>query len=132
MRFTNLAFPFKRLDRLLTSTSVRNRIFVLALILMVGFLANGPTHVSGKREVGTAFETAMHSTALAVATRDFKSAVAAMQMVVKDFAANPSDHLVPNFRREHARALWGLDIMAASIDRRQLRTGDRTTQSHYS
>jgi methyl-accepting chemotaxis protein len=132
MRFTNLAFPFKRLDRLLTSTSVRNRIFVLALIPVIGFLANGPTYVSGKREVGTAFETVMHSTALADATRDSKSVVAAMQMVVKDFAANPSNNLVLNFGREHAQALRSLDIIAASIDRRRHRTGDRTGQSHHS
>lgn len=105
---------------------------MLAVIPVIGFLANGPTYVSGKREVGTAFETVMHSIALADATRDSKSAVAAMQMVVKDFAANPSNNLVQNFWREHARALRSLDIIAVSIDHRRLRTGDRTGQSYRS
>jgi len=132
IRFTNLAFPFKRVDGLPTSTSVRDRIFMLALIPVVRFLANGLTYVSGKREVVTAFKTVMHSTALADATRGSKSAVAAMQMVVKDFAANPSNNLALNLGREHALALRNLDIIVASIDRRRLRTGDRTGQSHHS
>ena len=126
MRVTNLAFPFKRVDRLLTSTSARDHIFMLTLIPVVRPLANGLTFVSGKTGVGTAFKTVMHSTALADPPRDSKSAVAAMQMIVKDFATNPSNNLLLNFGREHAQALWGLDIIAASIDRRRLRTRDRT------
>ncbi len=132
MRVTNLAFPLKPVERLLTSTSARDHIFMLTLIPVVRLLANGLTFVSSKREVGTAFETATHSTALADATRDFTSAVVAMQMIVKDFAANPSNNLVLNFGREHAQALWSLDIIAASIDRRRLRTRDRTNQRHHS
>ncbi len=48
-------------------------------------------------DVGTAFETVKHSAALADASRDFKSAVAAMRITVKDFSANPSDDLVISF-----------------------------------
>ena len=117
MRFINLSFRFNRLNRLLTSISVRTRIIVLALIPVVGFLANGLTYVSGEGDVGRAFETVQHSTALADASRDFKSAVAAMQITVKDFGANPSDNLVVNFDEAHARAVHSLDIIAASIDR---------------
>ena len=118
MRFINLSFRFNRLNRLLTSISVRTRIIVLALIPVVGFLANGLTYVSGEGDVGRAFETVQHSTALADASRDFKSAVAAMQITVKDFGANPSDNLVVNFEQQHALALQSLDNIAASIDRR--------------
>ncbi len=118
MRFINLTFPFNRLDRLLTSISVRTRIVVLALIPVVGFLANGLTYVSGEGDVGAAFDTVKHSTALADASRDFKSAIAAMQITVKDFGANPSSNLVLNFEQAHGLALKSLDTIAASIDRR--------------
>ena len=116
MRFIRSSVCIQPADRLLTSISVRSRIVVLALIPVVGFLANGLTYVSGEGDVGTAFETVKHSTALADASRDFKSAVAAMQITVKDFAANPSNNLVLNFERDHALALQSLDTIAASID----------------
>jgi hypothetical protein len=61
MRFIQLSLPFNRLNRLLTSFSVRTRIVVLALVPVVGFLANGLTYVSGEGEVGTAFETVKRS-----------------------------------------------------------------------
>ncbi len=103
---------------MLNAISVRTRIIVLALIPVVGFLANGLTYISGERDVGSAFETVKHSAALADASRDFKSAVAAMRITVKDFSANPSDDLVANFGQAHALALQSLDTIAGSIDRR--------------
>jgi methyl-accepting chemotaxis protein len=78
MRFINLPFSFNRVSRLLTSISVRTRIVVLALIPVVGFLANGLTYFSGEGDVGTAFETVKHSTGLADTSRDFKSAIASI------------------------------------------------------
>ena len=41
MRSIDLSKPFNRLSRLLAGISVRTRIVVLALIPVVGFLANG-------------------------------------------------------------------------------------------
>ena len=118
MRFINLPFSLNRVSRLLTSISVRTRIIVLALIPVVGFLANGLTYVSGEGDVGTAFETVKHSAGLADTSREFKSAVAAMQIIVKDFSANPSDNLVVSFEQAHSVALQSLDTIAVSIDRR--------------
>ncbi len=103
---------------LLTSISVRTRIIVLALVPVVGFLANGFTYFSGERDVGTAFETVKHSATLAGASRDFKSAIATLRIIVKDFSANPSENLVVSFQQAHALALQSLDTIAASIDRR--------------
>jgi methyl-accepting chemotaxis protein len=103
---------------LLTSISVRTRIIVLAMIPVIGFLANGLTYISGEGDVGTAFVTVKHSAALADASRDFKSAIAAMRIAVKDFGANPSDTLVKDFERSHALALQSLDAIASSIDLR--------------
>jgi len=117
MRFKNLAIPFKRLTRLLTSISVRTRIIVLALIPVVGFVANGLTYISGETDVGNAFETVQHSAKLAGTSRDFKSAIGALRIIVKDFSANPSDNLVVSFQQAHALALRSLDTIAVSIDR---------------
>src|ERR1700712_1549980 len=94
MRSIKFSFPLGRLTRLLTSFSVRNRIIVLAVIPVVGFLANGLTYVAGEGEVATAFQTVNRSVALADASRDFKSAVSAMRIIVKDFSVRPNDELV--------------------------------------
>src|SRR5271167_73009 len=118
MRFINLPFSAIRLSRLLTSISVRTRIIVLALFPVVGFLANGLTYFSGEGAVGTAFETVKHSGTLAGASRDFKSAIASLRIIVKDFSANPSDNLAVNFEQAHAFALQSLASIAASIDHR--------------
>jgi methyl-accepting chemotaxis protein len=118
MHFKNLLFPLNQATRLLTSISVRSRIVALALIPVVGFLANGLTYVSGEGDVGTAFETVKQSASLADASRDFKAAISAIRIIVKDFNANPSPNLVMSFEQTHALALQSLDTIAASIDRR--------------
>ena len=97
---------------------MRTRIVVLALIPVVGFLANGLTYVSGEGDVGTAFETVKRSAGVADASRDFKSAISAIRIIVKDFNVNPSPNLVVSFEQAHALALRSLDTIAASIDRR--------------
>src|ERR1044071_718200 len=87
------------LRRLFTSFSVRSRIIALALMPVVGLAANGLTYLSGERDVGSAFATFQKSVSLADASRDFKSAVAAMRISVKDFSASPSPNLVINFQQ---------------------------------
>jgi methyl-accepting chemotaxis protein len=118
MSLIKLSIPLYRMTRLLTSVSVRTRIVVLALIPVVGFLANGLTYVSSEDDIATAFETVKQSVTLADASRDFKSAVASMRIIVKDFSASPSDNLLVSFEQAHATALQGLDAIATSIDRR--------------
>jgi len=118
MRFTNLLIPFTRPARLLASVSVRTRIIVLALIPVVGFLANGLTYVAGEGDVGTAFETVKRSGGLADASRDFKIAIAAERIAVKDFGLTPSNSLLASFDVAHALALKSLDTIAASLDQR--------------
>ncbi len=97
---------------------MRTRIVVLALIPVVGFLANGLTYVSGEGDVATAFDTVNRSGALADASRDFKSAVSTMRIIVKDFSVAPNDNLLVGYEQAHALALQSLDAIAASIDRR--------------
>jgi methyl-accepting chemotaxis protein len=116
MRSIDLSMPFNWLARMLTTFSVRTRIVVLALIPVAGFLANGLTYTSGEGDVGRAFATVTQSTALADASRDFKSAVAAMRLVVKDFSVSPNNNLVIIFDESHGLALKALDSISGAID----------------
>ena len=116
MRPIELSLPFNRQARMLASFFVRTRIVLLALIPVVGFVANGLTFTAGKGDVGRAFATDTHSTALADVSRDFKSAVASMRIIVKDFSVSPDNKLVVSFAQAHATALKALETLAASID----------------
>ncbi len=115
-----LLSPLNRLARLLATMSVRTRIVVLAAIPVVGFLANGLTYLSGERDVATAFATVNRSGALADASRDFKSALATMRIVVKDFAAAPGSTPVADFERVHGLATISLNTLADSIEGRRV------------
>jgi methyl-accepting chemotaxis protein len=124
MQIGKLFNPINRLNRLLAAFSVRTRIIVLALIPVAGFLANGLTYLSGEGEVGNAFGIVKQSGVLGDASRDFKSAVTAMRIVVKDFSASPSKNLVMNFEQAQADALKSLNIIAVSIDPRHVQSID--------
>ena len=102
--------------RRLESVSVRSRIAAVALIPVIGFLANGLTYLSSEREVANAFQTVKRSNALAEASRDFKAALSSMRLTVKDFTAKPSTSLVTTFEHAHTNALQSLDAVARSID----------------
>ena len=105
----------RRLSRPLTSRSVRTRIIVLALIPVVGFAANALTYISGERDVGQAFQTVNNSRRLADASREFKIAIGAMRIAVKDFAHQPRT-LIDAFGKSHGQATRSLDAIEASID----------------
>ena len=115
MRSIDLALPFNRLARMFASFSVRTRIVVLALVPVAGFLANGVTYVSGEGDVGRSFATVTQSHALADSSRDFKSAVASMRIIVKDFSVNPDNNLVVSFEQTHANSVKDVDAIVASI-----------------
>ncbi len=120
LRFKGLSLPFtqspvfNRLSRLLASFSVRTRVIVLALIPVVGFLANGLTYVSGEGDVENAFQTVKQARALADASRDFKIAVGAMRIAVKNFTTEPHT-LIDSFGRSLQLANKSLDQIEASI-----------------
>jgi methyl-accepting chemotaxis protein len=108
MQPTHLLLPFNWLTRMLASVSVRTRIVLLALIPVAGFVANGFTYTSGEGDVGRTFDTFTRSAAVADASRDFKSAVSSMRIVVKDFSLNPSDGLwrISNTRTRSRSKIW--------------------------
>jgi methyl-accepting chemotaxis protein len=117
-----LSLPFKPLKRLIASFSVRTRIVLLALVPVVGFVANGVTYLTGEREVGVAFETMRRADRLADASRDFQNAVEAMRIAVKDFTATPSDELVESYDRANLLAAQSLDTIERTMDRQNAET----------
>ena len=109
-------FPFQQL---ISKLSVRSRIAAIAVIPVVGFLANGLAFTTGETEVGNAFESVKSAAVLADASREFKAALARMQMASKDFVAQPSDQEVAAFASGHELASNSLDLIAAAIDAMQ-------------
>jgi methyl-accepting chemotaxis protein len=115
MQFAHqISLPSNRLTRMVGSLSVRTRIIVLAVIPVVGFLANGLTYVSGERDVGSQFKTVSQSARLADASRDFKSALAQIRIIVKDFSADPNTDLVAKFAVAQLQAMKSLDTIAVA------------------
>ena len=114
----SLSRPFQRAARRLTAVSVRSRIIVLALIPVAGFAANGLTYLAGERDVGKAFQTVTNARRLADASRDFKIAIAAMRIAVKDFAVNPRT-LIDAFGQSQALANQSLDAIEKSLGGKQ-------------
>ena len=105
------------LPRLLISrVSVRTRIIALAIVPVIGFLANGIAFTSGKTEVDAAFESAQQAAVLADASREFKVALTTMRMSAKEFATQPSYDLVNLFGANHDAALHSLDVIEATTD----------------
>lgn len=114
MRVTKLSIPSNWLSRQLATFSVRTRIIVLALVPVVGFLANGLTYISGEKDVGHAFQTVEQSHALSDASRDFKIAIASMRIAVKDFARE-SHSLLDLFGQSQQLANKSLDSIESLI-----------------
>src|SRR5258708_10275905 len=117
-----MRFPILKnlsLQRLISKLSVRSRIAAIAVIPVVGFLANGMTFTNGETEVENAFESVKSAAVLADTSRDFRAAMTRMQMASKDFVAQPSDEGVATFGAGHELALKSLNTIAAALDAMQ-------------
>jgi methyl-accepting chemotaxis protein len=112
LRLTGLISP----KLLISRVSVRTRIIALAIVPVIGFLANGIAFTSGKTEVDSAFESAQQAAVLADASREFKVALTTMRMSAKEFATQPSYDLVNLFAENHDSALHSLDVIEAATD----------------
>ncbi len=118
--FANRLQPFKwlrgfRPSRWLRALSVRSRIILLALIPVVGFIANGASFISGEREVGDAFDRYRRAVMVAEASHTFNEAIDRMRITARDFAAYPSDELVNAFENANALALAKLAVIDQSV-----------------
>src|ERR1043166_2465811 len=109
-RFTPAFAP-----RFLPNLSVRARIAVLALIPVVGFIANGVTYTSNEGEVAQAFDTVKNLSDLTDASRDFKGALTLMRTSANEFVARPNQDQIKAFRDAHGLAVKSLDAIEASV-----------------
>src|SRR5215813_4052170 len=100
----------------ISAVSVRDRIIGLALIPVIGFLADGIAFTSGQSEVTDAFANVATAATLADASREFKIALASMQIAAKDFVAQPSDEPIRNFEAGHAMATNNFDEIARAAN----------------
>jgi len=116
MRLPKSLVSLSRLPRLLNAVSVRTRIVVLAVIPVAGFLANGLTYVAGEEDVAHAFHALEQSITVADASRNFKSAITAMRITVRDFSARPDSSFVVAFEQAQGVAMRSLDTVAGSIE----------------
>src|ERR1700722_12946164 len=103
-------------QQLITKLSVRSRIAAIAVVPVIGFLANGLAFTGGETQVGSAFESVQGAAVLADASREFKAALARMQMASKDFVVQPADDVAAAFGAGYETASNSLDAIAASID----------------
>jgi methyl-accepting chemotaxis protein len=91
--------------------SVRARIIILALVPVIGFLANGVAFTLGKVEVDRAFEGAEQAAVVADASREFKVALTTIRMAAKEFATSPTYDLITSYGTNHDAELHSLDTI---------------------
>src|SRR5262245_38838474 len=100
--------------RLIQRISVRARIIIIAMVPVIGFLANGLEFMAAHSEVEQSFTGAHQAAEVAEASREFKLALTAMRMSAKEFAARPSYELVTAFGVAHDSALRFLETVAVA------------------
>jgi methyl-accepting chemotaxis protein len=96
------------LSRLSTALSVRTRLIVLSLVPVFGFAAVGFAYVSSECAVEAAFASVQQSSRMAEASRVFKESLAGMQIVVRDYVANPQASQISRFGQTHEEAITAL------------------------
>jgi methyl-accepting chemotaxis protein len=104
----------KSLANAIASVSVRTRIIGIALIPVIGFLANGVAFTTGQKDVTSAFGNVEAASTLSDASREFKIALVSMQFAATDFVAMPSGELVRNFGANHVLAASNFEKIAAA------------------
>ena len=95
--------------RMICGVTVRTRIIVLAVIPLLGFLANGTAFVTGQSEVGDAFASVKRAGAIAAASQDLKDSLSSMRIVVRDYAAQPGEDLIRSFDNMLSSSIANLD-----------------------
>jgi methyl-accepting chemotaxis protein len=103
----------------ISSLSVRSRIIAIAMIPVLGLLANGIFFARGGHQVEAAFARFKVAAATADASRDFKEDIGRMRLSARDFAARPSKEAVAEFENAAADALRNLHAIESSLDQAQ-------------
>jgi methyl-accepting chemotaxis protein len=104
------------LHRVITRSSVRTRIIVLAAIPVLGFLVNGIAFTVGEHEVASAFRTADKASDLADVSREFRGALVQMRVRTRDFVMRPSQDVIQGFEATRAAAAQSLDIVEHAVN----------------
>ena len=110
-----------KINCLVSSLSVRNRIVVLAIIPLLGFLATGIVATLGETQVERTLGSVKRATALADVAQYFKSALMGMRIRARDFGTAPSHQLAKDFATSHTAALASLNRIERMLD-----PGDRS------
>jgi methyl-accepting chemotaxis protein len=103
-------------SRLVRAMSVRTRILLIALIPVLGFVANGISFMSGEREVADAFERYQRADATADASQSLKEAIGQMRIAARDFATNPGEEAIKAFESANAAGLSRLAFIENTLD----------------
>jgi methyl-accepting chemotaxis protein len=110
---SNMATSFLEM---ISKLSVRARIVVLAIIPLIGFLANGTAFVTGQSQVARAFSSVQHATTVAETSQELKNSLGTMRILVRDFASQPAPALIEAFEDIHKTSLQNLIRIGANAD----------------
>jgi methyl-accepting chemotaxis protein len=114
-------FSIKRLS--VPTLSVRARITAIAVIPVLGFLANGIAFTSGQSEVEAAFGGVKRAGALSDASHNFKAALATMRISARDFVGKPRQELVLAFnesREVATKSLANIEDSLTAMERKEI------------
>ena len=98
-----------RPTRLFPTLSVRARIAALAMIPVVGFVANGLNYWVSERQIDQAFEGVRRAGVLTDASRDLKGALDGIRHAAREMSVRPGVAFVKAFGDTHAAALRNLE-----------------------
>lgn len=108
--------------RRMPALSVRARIFILAIIPLVGLIIIGVFFANGERQVGAAFDTVQNSSDLANASREFNGALSAMRIAVKDYVDGKEPSRRQAFYDNLSVAIESIATIDKFAERRDMKT----------
>ena len=108
--------------RFLPTLSVRARIAALALIPVVGFIANGLNYLVSEQAIVQAFDGVARSNDLTDASRELRSNLEAIRFVAKEMAVHPGPALVKSFNDHLQVTIKSLETVQKNGDPEDTRT----------
>jgi HAMP domain-containing protein len=109
------AAPFFSSKLLNSRISVRSRIVAIAVLPVIGFLANGIAFTAGQTDVEHALGSVKQATALAKASEGVKAGLAAMRIGIRDFIAGPNQDSIAAFNAGAKQAAQNLGTIEGAV-----------------
>jgi len=113
---------FSKLRRFIPTLSVRARIAALALIPVVGFIANGLNYIVSEEGIDKAFDGVTRSGGLTDASRELRRSLEAIRFIAKEMAVHPNPALVKSFDGSLGSAVKTLEQIQKDGDPEDTRT----------